>query len=379
MNNIIVLGTGMVGSAMAIDLAKNHKVTSADLSLKSLEKIKVKQPNISILQIDVTKKKELIQVIQNFDLVICAVPGFLGYQTLKTIIEAKKNVVDISFFPENALELNELAKQNKVTAIVDCGVAPGMGNILLGYHNELMKVTDFECLVGGLPKVKKWPFNYKAPFSPIDVIEEYTRPARYIENSKLIIREALSDVEHVDFEIIGTLESFNSDGLRSLIFTMPHIPNMKEKTLRYPGHIEYIQVLKKSGFFDTKEIEINGTKIAPIDFTNKILFKEWFLNDEEEEITVMKITIRGLSKNGKEKTIVYDLYDTYCKDTQTSSMARTTGYTATAAANLICNKLFNEKGIFPPELVGKHKACYDFVLGYLKDRNVIYTKKIIEK
>ena len=199
MNKIIVLGSGMVGSAMAIDLAKNHKVTSADLSLNSLEKIKVKQPNITTIQIDVTQKEELIQVIQSFDLVICAVPGFLGYQTLQTIIEAKKDVVDISFFPENALELNELAKQNKVTVIVDCGVAPGMGNILSGYHNEHMKITDFECLVGGLPKTKKWPFNYKAPFSPIDVIEEYTRPARYIENSKLIIREALSDVELVAF------------------------------------------------------------------------------------------------------------------------------------------------------------------------------------
>jgi len=378
MNNIIVLGAGMVGSAMAIDLAKNHQVTSADLSLKSIEKIKIKQPNISILQIDVTKKKELIQVLQNFDLVICAVPGFLGYQTLKTIIEAKKDVVDISFFPENALELNELAKQNKVTAIVDCGVAPGMGNILLGYHNELMKVTDFECLVGGLPKIKKWAFNYKAPFSPIDVIEEYTRPARYIENSKLITREALSDVELVDFETIGTLESFNSDGLRSLIFTMPHIPNMKEKTLRYPGHIEYIQVLKKSGFFDTKEIKIVLDILTFIHNPKDIMSLEWYLNDEEEEITVMKITIKGLSKNGKEKTIVYDLYDTYCKDTKTSSMARTTGYTATAAANLILNKLFNEKGVFPPELVGKHKACCDFVLGYLIDRNVIYTKKILK-
>jgi saccharopine dehydrogenase-like NADP-dependent oxidoreductase len=136
--------------------------------------------------------------------------------------------------------------------------------------------------------------------------------------------------------------------------------------------------LKKSGFFDTKEIEINGTKISPIDFTNKILFKEWFLNDEEEEITVMKITICGISKNGKKKIIIYDLYDTYCNDTQTSSMARTTGYTATAAANLILNKLFNEKGIFPPELVGKHEACYHFVLEYLKDRNVIYTKKILK-
>ena len=374
MYKIIVLGAGMVGSAMAIDLAKNHQVTSADLNLRSLEKIKTKQPNISALQIDVTQTDKLHEIIQPFDLVICAVPGFLGYQTLKTITEAKKDVVDISFFPENALDLNELAKQNNVTAIVDCGVAPGMGNILLGYHNEQLKITNFECLVGGLPKSKKWPFNYKAPFSPIDVIEEYTRPARYIENSKLVTREALSDVELVDFETIGTLESFNSDGLRSLIHTMPHIPNMKEKTLRYPGHIEYIQVLKKSGFFDTNKIEIHGTKISPLDFTNKILFKEWFLEDNEEEVTVMKITMKGINENGESERVIYNLHDEFCQKTQTSSMARTTGYTATAAAHLILNKLFNEKGVFPPELVGKHKVCFDFVLEYLKDRNVNYVK-----
>ena len=374
MYKIIVLGAGMVGSAMAIDLAKNHQVTSADLNLRSLEKIKTNQPNISALQIDVTQTDKLHEIIQPFDLVICAVPGFLGYQTLKTIIEAKKDVVDISFFPENALDLNELAKQNNVTAIVDCGVAPGMGNILLGYHNEQLKITNFECLVGGLPKSKKWPFNYKAPFSPIDVIEEYTRPARYIENSKLVTREALSDVELVDFETIGTLESFNSDGLRSLIHTMPHIPNMKEKTLRYPGHIEYIQVLKKSGFFDTNKIEVHGTKISPLDFTNKILFKEWFLEDNEEEVTVMKITMKGINENGESERVIYNLHDEFCQKTQTSSMARTTGYTATAAAHLILNKLFNEKGVFPPELVGKHKVCFDFVLEYLKDRNVNYVK-----
>lgn len=374
MSKIIVLGAGMVGSAIALDLVKNHEVTSADFNLNALEKIKTKQPEISAIQINVTERIKLTETLQPFDLVICAVPGFLGFETLQTIIEAKKDVVDISFFPENALELNKLAKQNNVTAIVDCGVAPGMGNILLGYHNEQLKVSDFECLVGGLPKIKKWPFNYKAPFSPVDVIEEYTRPARYIENSKLITREALSDVELDDFEQIGTLESFNSDGLRSLIFTMPHIPNMKEKTLRYPGHVEYIQVLKKSGFFDKEEMIINGNKISPIDLTNKILFKEWFLEENEEEITVMKITIKGKDKNGESQKIVYDLQDTYCKETQTSSMARTTGYTATAAANLILNKLFNKKGVFPPELVGKHKVCYNFVLDYLKDRNINYVK-----
>ncbi|MDH3322553.1 MAG: saccharopine dehydrogenase NADP-binding domain-containing protein, partial [Flavobacteriaceae bacterium] len=351
-----------------------YKVTSADYSLKSLDKLKSKHPDIDTLQLDVTKKEALKIILKAYDLVICAVPGFLGFETLKTIIEAKKNVVDISFFPEDALELNELAKQHNVTAIVDCGVAPGMDNILLGYHNEQMKVTDFECLVGGLPKIKKWPFNYKAPFSPIDVIEEYTRPARYIENSHLVTREALTDVEQIAFDKVGTLESFNSDGLRSLIFTMPHIPNMKEKTLRYPGHIEYIQVLKQSGFFETQKIDINGTEVSPLDFTSKILFNEWFLDDTEEELTVMRVTIKGQNKNGDHEVIVYDLHDEYCTKTQTSSMARTTGYTATAAANLVLNNLFNEKGVFPPELVGKHEVCYRYILDYLKERGIYYVR-----
>ncbi len=378
MYKIIVLGAGMVGSAIAVDLAKDHQVTSADLSKRSLEKIRLKNKNINTLQLDVSDKEKLKNSLKPFDLVVCAVPGFLGFSTLRSIIEAKKDVVDISFFAENALELNDLAKKNKVTAIVDCGVAPGMGNILLGYHNEQLKITDFECLVGGLPVVKKWPFNYKAPFSPIDVIEEYTRPARYIENGKLITREALSDVELVSFDKTGTLEAFNSDGLRSLIFTMPHIPNMKEKTLRYPGHVEYIQVLKQSGFFNRDEIEINGKRISPIDLTNRILFKEWFLKEDEEEITVMRITIKGTDQKGKKQKIVYDLYDRYHKETKTSSMARTTGYTATAAVNLVLKGLFNEKGIFPPELVGKHKICYDFVLDYLAKRDVIYKVLSVE-
>ncbi|MEN8123512.1 MAG: saccharopine dehydrogenase C-terminal domain-containing protein [Bacteroidota bacterium] len=374
MNKIIVLGAGMVGSAMAIDLAKEHSVTLSDIDQTALKNAKDRCNDLQIVNLDVTNRKDLHRAILPFDIVVCAVPGFLGFNTLKNIINAKKDVVDISFFPENALELNELAKQNNVTAIVDCGVAPGMGNIILGYHNEHVNISDFECLVGGLPKEKKWPFNYKAPFSPIDVIEEYTRPARYVENGKLITRDALTDVELVTFDKVGTLESFNSDGLRSLIFTMPHISNMKEKTLRYPGHIEYIQVLKESGFFKQEAIEINGKQISPLEFTSKILFKEWYLENNEEEITVMKITIKGVDDNNKKIEIIYNLHDTYDTETQTSSMARTTGYTATAAVNLFLKGLFNDKGVFPPELIGKYKVCYDFVLNYLVKRGVIYSK-----
>lgn len=364
----------MVGSAIAIDLSKKHEVTLTDFNDDALKKALKKCSDLIVERLDVTNHEMLKSMIKPHDLVVCAVPGFLGFKTLRAIIEAEKNVVDISFFPENSLELDELAKEKNVTAIVDCGVAPGMDNIILGYYNEQMKLTDFECLVGGLPKTKKWPFCYKAPFSPIDVIEEYTRPARYVENGVEIVREPLTDCEYEEFENVGTLESFNSDGLRSIIHTMPHIPNMKEKTLRYPGHVEYVRVLKESGFFDTEKVVVNGQEVSPLDFTSKILFNEWKLGDEEAEITVMRVTVKGENQEGKQEEVIYTLHDEYDETTKTSSMARTTGYTATAAANLFIEGLFQEKGVFPPELISKEKACFDFILGHLEERKVYYRK-----
>lgn len=374
MSKIIVLGAGMVGSAMAIDLSKEHSVTLTDLNMDRLTHVKNLCHELSILQLDVCDKHKLYSTLLDFDLVICAVPGFLGFETLKVIIEAGKNVVDISFFPENALDLDTLAKAKGVTAIVDCGVAPGMDNIILGYYNEKLKLSDFECLVGGLPKVKKWPFCYKAPFSPIDVIEEYTRPARYVENGNIIVREPLTDSEFIEFDKVGTLEAFNSDGLRSILFTIPHIKNMKEKTLRYPGHVEYVRVLKESGFFDRKKISVNGIDVSPLEVTSKILFNEWKLGEYEEELTVMRVTLSGHTPDGEFEKVVYNLYDEYDPVSRTSSMARTTGYTATAVANMFLDGLFTEKGVFPPELIGRHEVCFNYILNYLEERNIHYVK-----
>ena len=200
-----------------------------------------------------------------------AVPGFMGYKMMKDVIEAGKNIVDISFYSEDAFGLDELAKEKGVVAVMDCGVAPGMGNIIFGHHDSKMEITDYECLVGGLPEKREWPYEYQAVFSPIDVIEEYIRPARYVQNSQMITKEALSDTELIEFDEIGTLESWNSDGLRSLIKTMAHVPNMIEKTLRYPGCVEYLKVLRASGFFSYEELEINGTMVRPVDKTAKLL------------------------------------------------------------------------------------------------------------
>lgn len=370
MKKVIVLGAGLVGKAMAIDLAKSFDVTASDINdaaLKELEGLDIKTQKL-----DFSNLQSLSAAVKAFDLVVGAVPGFMGFQTVKTVIEAGKNMVDISFFPEDPFLLDELAKKHNVTVVTDCGVAPGMGNIILGYHNKRMKIQNYECLVGGLPLVREWPYEYKAVFSPIDVIEEYIRPARYVQNNAVVIKEALSDPELIQFDGVGTLESWNSDGLRSLIKTMPNIPNMIEKTLRYPGCIEYLRVLRETGFFSYEEIDVKGQKVRPIDVTAKLLFPKWKLKPGEEEFTVMRIRMSG-EENGKQKTYQYNLLDR-TKD-GILSMARTTGYTCTAALHLVADGKFNRKGICPPEYLGEDESHFKFVVDYLKERKVFYSIK----
>ena len=366
---IAVFGAGLVGNAIAIDLSKNFQVTSVDINPEPLKILKTEN-KINTLIADLSKKEVIHEIVKDFDLIIGAVPGFMGYSMVKSVIEAGKNIVDISFFPEDALELDKIAKDNGVVAITDCGVAPGMGNIILGYHNERMVVDKYICYVGGLPIIREWPYEYKAVFSPIDVIEEYTRLARYVENSHVITKEALSDPELINFKEVGTLEAFNTDGLRSLIDTM-EIPNMIEKTLRYPGCIEYLRVLRESGFFSYDEIDVKGKKVRPIDVTAKLLFPKWKLKPGEADFTIMRIIIKG-QENKKEKTYTYDLYDEYNKETDTISMARTTGYTCSAVANLVLDGKYNRVGISPPEYVGVEEENYRYILKYLKDRQVYY-------
>jgi saccharopine dehydrogenase-like NADP-dependent oxidoreductase len=189
---VLVLGAGLVGGPMAIDLANDEKfeITVADISGQALQQLSGANPKIETVKTDLADEDVLKDLALDHDLVLSAVPGFMGFHTLQAVIEAGRNVVDIAFFPENPFDLDSLAKENNVTAIVDCGVAPGMSSVLIGHVDQLLDSTERALIyVGGLPEVREWPFEYKAVFSPIDVIEEYTRPARYVENGQLVVRE----------------------------------------------------------------------------------------------------------------------------------------------------------------------------------------------
>lgn len=376
----------MVGRAMAEDLARDFAVTVVDRDPQALGLLKAPDAAAAPIQThtaDLSDPAAVSRAVQGFDdapfdLVVGAVPGFMGFQTLKTALEAGVDVVDISFFPEDPFELDALARENGRTAVVDIGVAPGMDNILLGYHNERMQVDRFVCMVGGLPAERRWPFAYKAPFSPIDVLEEYTRPARYRVNGGEVVRPALSDVELVDLPGMGTLEAFNSDGLRSLLRTID-APNMVEKTLRYPGHADLMRVFRESGFFSEDPLTVRNsdgqdTALRPIDLTSSLLFQQWKLGADEEELTVMRVAVSGEDEGGLVRH-TYDLLDRGAVDAsgrRISSMSRTTGYTATGAARLVIDGRYHHPGISPPEYLGKKQEHFEFLMAHLAQREVVY-------
>lgn len=373
---LLVLGAGRVGGAMAIDLSKDERfaVAVADRDPSRLEALK-RSHGIEGRLADLSSPDELRRVLNDADFVISAVPGFLGFQTLHTVIECGKNVIDIAFFPEDPFELDSLAKARGVTAIVDCGVAPGMSNLLIGHVAALLDRTERASIyVGGLPVRPEKPYEYKAVFSPIDVIEEYTRPARIVEDGRLVVRPPLTEIEHLDFPEIGTLEAFNSDGLRTLAETID-APNLVEKTMRYPGHAEKMALLRDTGFFSTEPVRIGDVDIRPMDLTAALLFPLWQMSDVDEDVTVMRVTVEGV-KDGRNLRYTYDLLDRFDKETRTTSMARTTGYTATVAARMLIEGIFEKQGVFPPEIVGRDAECVRYLLAGLEQRNIHYKETV---
>jgi saccharopine dehydrogenase-like NADP-dependent oxidoreductase len=367
MKKITVLGAGMVGRVMAIDLSRDYQVTVIDRDKKSLTALE--QYPVQTLQADLADMKNIANLITEADLVVGSVPGSMGFEIARAVINAGKNMVDIASYEEDSFLLDDLAKEKRVTVVVDCGVAPGMSNMFVGHYNQRMKVDQFECLVGGLPFKRSWPFQYKAPFSPIDVFGEYIYPAYIVQNGEIVARPPLSDPELVEMEPVGTLEAFNADGLCTMLKTID-IPNMREKCLRYPGHRELMKMFLDTGFFSSEPIDLNGVQVRPIDLTAKLLLESWKLGENEEEFTIMKLTFRGTEKDTR-KEIVCRLFDRYDPETGFSSMSRTTGFPCTGVSRLLLEGEFEHHGICPPELIGARPQCFEKILAHLKERNVI--------
>ena len=344
---ICVLGAGDVGRLTAYDLSKNYEVSIAD---KSKERLKLAENIAATFEFNALRFEDLVKFMKKFDLIIGALPGKFGFSTLKAAIKAKKDIVDVSFMPENPLELDDRAKEAGIRMIVDAGFAPGLSNILMGHIEAVLgKLDEGVINVGGLPKNPKPPLYYKVVFSPYDLIEEYTRPARIIRKGRLIRVDPLEDIKQLkirDFEF----ESFVSDGLRTLLTTV-EAENLYENTLRWKGHLEKMKVLKELGFF----------KQENLDYTMKVILP--LMQFEGGDFSTMEV----YGRSGDQK-IKYFMYDEAQRGF--TSMARSTGYITAIAARLLLKYEF-EPGVIPPERFGMEDDLFDEIIKEVKKRNII--------
>jgi saccharopine dehydrogenase-like NADP-dependent oxidoreductase len=390
MPSVLVLGAGMVGSVMAADLAMDCDVTIADARPGALAAAAKRAGAMAGARRVVTREADLSsaaalrELVKPFDLVCGALSSKIGFQTLRTVIEAGKNYCDISFFAEDALELDGLAKQHGVTAVVDCGVAPGMSNMITGAEVARLeraggRAESVAIYVGGLPRERRWPFQYKAGFAPSDVIEEYTRPVRLVEGGRVVMKEALTEPEWLDFAQLGTLEAVNTDGLRSLAVTLK-VPNMKEKTLRYPGHYDLMRVFQHTGLFSEEAIEVRGEdgqmrKVRPRDVTAAVMFPKWTYGPGEEDLTVMRIIVEGVDGSGSRAGAAWTLLDFYDRASGATSMSRTTALPCTAVARMILAGRIAERGVLPPEMLGAKAGVLEEVVAVMKGKGIGYSRR----
>ena len=371
MSRIVILGCGPVGKYIAIDLCKDpdFEVVSVDINQETLEQLAEEHPVQTRVE-DLSTKEGVTRAIADADIVIGSVPGPLGYAMLEAVIRAGKNIVDISYFLEDPFELDELAREKGVTVVVDCGVVPGISNIILGDHMRNMKVTDYEVFVGGFPKSRNTPLAYKTDFPVLEVFEELTAPGRSVEDGEVVERLALAETMTIDIPKLGTMACLNADGLRTLLRTCaPEIPNMFEKNLRYPEYVDQMRIFDDLGFFGQDPVEVNGVSVRPIDVSSAIFTPVWKYEPGESDLTVMRLIISGV-EDGKPATYTYDMYDEYDAATRTPSMSRTTGYTCTAVTRLVLDGSYSQTGISGPELVGRVDGCWASVRKNLQDRGV---------
>lgn len=377
MKRITVLGSGLVGGIIARDLASdgNYQVRAVDASHRNLARLEGVE-RIELRQADLTSTAALNDAISDADAVVGAVPGWMGQAMLRAVISAGKPISDISFAPEDPLELDSLAKEKGVPAVVDCGVSPGLSNLAIGRAAaKLSRADNAVVYVGGLPAERHWPYEYRSVFSPTDVIEEYTRPARLVEHGAEIVKEALSEVELLDFPGVGTLEAFNTDGLRTLIRTMA-IPSMKEKTMRYPGHADRMRMMRETGLFSSDPVDVDGVQVVPRRLTEKLLFEKWRRPESERELTVLRVVVEGAASDGNRMRCVYDLLDHTDPATGWTSMARTTGFPCAIMARALAEGRCTTLGVLPLELIAPDEQLFDHMLAELGKRGVAFHERI---
>jgi saccharopine dehydrogenase-like NADP-dependent oxidoreductase len=332
MARILVLGGGKQGRVVAAELAKDHTVAMADLQPTELA-------GVTTIQADLSDPAVLVELMSQYDLAAGALPAAIGFKAAQAAVSAKRSFVDLSFYPEDAYSLDAAAKEAGITILPDCGLAPGLSNLLAGRAHAAKHRKAIHIQVGGVAEDKTAPYGYAVSWALTDLVDEYTRPARFRRHNAVQTLPACAEQELVNIDGVGEMESFLSDGCRTLLAM--DIEEITEKTLRWPGHVEAIQPLVANGnLIEEFQAKCAGRKDLVV-----------FTVDADGEVaTMVERAQDGLS-----------------------AMARTTALTCAAFTRLLASGILKETGVIAPERVGADPAAYRLILEALQTHDIRMT------
>ncbi|MBU0623851.1 MAG: saccharopine dehydrogenase family protein [Candidatus Thermoplasmatota archaeon] len=369
---VLVLGSGMMGAEIAHDMCDSNDVSEvivADLDKKRTDGVvaRLKRNKVSGKRLDVKDVQATKKLMKGFDVAVCALPDGLNTFASKAAIGTKVHLVDLAY-GHRQLEFDGPAKKAGITIVPDCGVAPGLTNILAAHGASLMdEVDDIRIVCGGLPQKPLPPLGYRITWSTWGLINMYCGKARIVRDGKIVEVDAMSDLERIEFPGLGELEAFTTDGLSTLLVTMKgKVRTMVEKTARYPGHAEKIMTMRDLGLFDTNPVDVGGVKVVPRNMAVSVLNKTLRRGDERD-VTVLRVDVAG-KKDGNDVERSFVMVDRFDEERGVTSMARTTGYTAAIVARMVARGDIGERGVVPPETaVGK---VFKRFVSELEDREV---------
>jgi lysine 6-dehydrogenase len=373
---MLVLGSGLQGSACAYDLLQDKDISEvrlADVHVGHLPEFLAPYsgPRLIPTPLDVRDHSAVLGAMRQCDAVMSAIPYYFNYDMARLAVDAGVHFCDLGGNTEIVFKQKELdpeARKKNITIVPDCGLAPGMVNILAEHGiKQLDTVDSVKIFVGGLPQHPEPPLNYMLVYSLEGALDYYTTLSWVLRKGKRTQVKALSERESVVFESpLGELEAFHTaGGLSTMAFRYEgKIPTMEYKTLRYPGHAAIMENIREIGLLGLEPVEVKGMKVVPRDVFIAVVGPR--LNKPHgRDIVALRVAVSG-TKSGKSATKTFQLVDRYDEAHGVSAMMRTTGY------SLAITGLMQVRGEVKPAGVHTPDECIpaDTYIAELRKRGV---------
>ena len=356
---MLVLGAGLQGSACAYDLLQNanvREVRLADIHVAHLHDFLAPYSGARLIPttLDVRDRTAVLGAMRGCDGVMSAIPYYFNYELAKLAVEAGVHFCDLGGNTEIVFKQKELdaeARAKKITVVPDCGLAPGMVNILAELGIEAMDaVESVKIFVGGLPQHPEPPLNYMLVYSLEGALDYYTTLSWVLRDRKRTQVKALSEIEPVDFDApLGKLEAFHTaGGLSTMAFRYEgKVPAMEYKTLRYPGHAALMADIRELGLLDLEPVDVKGTKVVPRDAFIATVGPK-LTKPQGRDLVALRVVVRG-TKGGKPASKTFELVDRYDDRHHISAMMRTTGYSLSITGQMQVRGEITPPGVHTPD------------------------------